>query len=172
LLAGLWDVPPLDENAPQVVKLGADVPVCLRAPAPARMLGIGDMLHDVPTLPACAIVLVRPPVDVPTGQVFAGLATKKGTPMADVPAGLAFAGFVLWLAAQRNDLQAPAMQIAPQIATLIAHLKTQPAVGFAGMSGSGATCFAIVEKLGQAQAIAAGLRTSHPDHWVAAANML
>ena len=172
MLAKLWDVPPLPAEARQVLALGADVPVCMHAPSAVRMSGIGDVLSPLPALPDCALVLVRPPVDVPTGAVFNGLATKHGTPMSTLPEGLNFVDFVAWLAAQRNDLQAPAKVLAPQIATTIAALDALPDVAFAGMSGSGATCFALVQDLETARRVAGVMQTVHRDWWIVPAAVL
>jgi 4-diphosphocytidyl-2-C-methyl-D-erythritol kinase len=172
MLAKLWDVTPLSADAPEVLALGADVPVCMRAPNAVRMSGIGEVLAPVPALPACALVLVRPPVDVLTGAVFSGLATKQGTPMDALPEGLDFAGFAAWLAAQRNDLQPPAKAIAPQIATTISKLAALPEVAFAGMSGSGATCFALVQDMDAAQRVADVMQAAHPELWIVPADVL
>jgi len=172
MLAKLWDVPLLPAEARQVLALGADVPVCMHAPSAVRMSGIGDVLSPLPALPDCALVLVRPPVDVPTGAVFNGLATKHGTPMSTLPEGLNFVDFVTWLAAQRNDLQAPAKVLAPQIATTIAALDALPDVAFAGMSGSGATCFALVQDLETARRVAGVMQTVHRDWWIVPAAVL
>ena len=172
MLAKLWDVPPLPAEERQVLALGADVPVCMHAPSAVRMSGIGDVLSPLPALPDCALVLVRPPVDVPTGAVFNGLATKHGTPMSTLPEGLNFVDFVAWLAAQRNDLQAPAKVLAPQIATTIAALDALPDVAFAGMSGSGATCFALVQDLETARRVAGVMQTVHRDWWIVPAAVL
>ena len=172
MLAKLWDVPLLPAEARQVLALGADVPVCMHAPSAVRMSGIGDVLSPLPALPDCALVLVRPPVDVPTGAVFNGLATKHGTPMSTLPEGLNFVDFVAWLAAQRNDLQAPAKVLAPQIATTIAALDALPDVAFAGMSGSGATCFALVQDLETARRVAGVMQTVHRDWWIVPAAVL
>ena len=172
LLADLWGVAPLPATAPEVLALGADVPVCVAAPRPARMSGIGDVLSPVAALPDCAMVLVRPPVDVPTGPVFKGLATKDGAPMADLPDGLDYEGFVRWLTAQRNDLLAPAQAIAPQVAEAIAKLQSLPAVSFAGMSGSGATCFALVKDMATARHVARIVQVAKMDWWVAPAPLL
>ncbi len=171
-LAELWDVAPLSEMSAEVVGLGADVPVCLRAPKPVRMSGIGDVLSAVPKLPACALVLVRPPVDVPTGAVFKGLVTKDGAPMSGLPEGLDFEGFARWLALQRNDLQTPAEAIAPQITQAIARLKAIPAVAAAGMSGSGATCFALVKDMATARHVARIVQVAEMSWWVAPAELL
>ncbi len=172
LLADLWQVAPLSADDPAVLGLGADVPVCAAGPAPQRMAGIGEELSPVPALPPCALVLVRPPVAVPTGPVFQGLATKNGTPMQKMPEDLAFAGFAAWLARQRNDLQPPAIGIAPVIGQVIDTLQSHEGVALAAMSGSGATCFGLVADLAQAEVIAGGLRAGHPDWWVAAGRML
>ncbi|MCK0095906.1 4-(cytidine 5'-diphospho)-2-C-methyl-D-erythritol kinase [Yoonia sp. F2084L] len=172
MLAELWSVAPLPATAPEVVALGADVPVCVGAPKPVRMSGIGDVLSPVASLPPCALVLVRPPVDVPTGPVFEGLATKNGTPMAQLPDGLDFDAFARWLAAQRNDLQAPAEAIAPEITAAIAKLKSLPAVTVAGMSGSGATCFALVKDMATARHVARIVQVAEMGWWVAPAEVL
>jgi 4-diphosphocytidyl-2-C-methyl-D-erythritol kinase len=172
MLAELWDVPPLSAYAPEVVALGADVPVCLHAPAPARMTGIGETLSEVPRLPDCALVLVRPPVEVPTSAVFQALTNRDGGPMDDLPAGLDYDGFAQWLSAQRNDLQGPAESIAPEIAEAIAALRALPVVSFAGMSGSGATCYGLVKDMATARQVARRMQVAHMNWWVAPAGML
>nr|WP_322894499.1 MULTISPECIES: 4-(cytidine 5'-diphospho)-2-C-methyl-D-erythritol kinase [unclassified Yoonia] len=172
MLAELWDVAPLPADAPEVVALGADVPVCLQAPAPTRMTGIGETLSPVSRLPDCALVMVRPPVDVPTADVFKGLANRDGSAMDDLPDGLDYDGFAAWLAAQRNDLQSSAQTIAPAIAEVISALQAQPAVSFAGMSGSGATCFGLVKDMATARQIARIVQVAHMNWWVAPAALL
>ncbi|MDX8346621.1 4-(cytidine 5'-diphospho)-2-C-methyl-D-erythritol kinase [Cognatiyoonia sp. IB215446] len=172
MLAGLWGVPPLPATAPEVLALGADLPVCLRAPTPTRMSGIGDVLTAVPQVPECALVLVRPPIDVPTATVFKALAKKDGGPMEPLPEGLDFDGFARWLARQRNDLQAPAEKIAPEVSEAIAKLKSLPAVSVAGMSGSGATCFGLVKDMAAARHVARIVQVSQMNWWVAPAAVL
>ncbi|WP_424177545.1 4-(cytidine 5'-diphospho)-2-C-methyl-D-erythritol kinase [Yoonia sp. TsM2_T14_4] len=172
MLAELWGVPPLPANGPEVVALGADVPVCLQAPAPTRMTGIGETLLDVPRLPDCALVLVRPPVDVATAAVFQALTSRDGSGMDDLPHGLDYDGFAQWLSAQRNDLQAPAESIAPEIAQAIAALRALPAVSFAGMSGSGATCYGLVKDMATATQVARRMQVAHMNWWVAPAAVL
>ena len=172
MLAHMWDVAQLPADAYSVLALGADVPVCLAGPSPMRMRGIGEVLSAVPQLPACALVLIRPPVDVPTGAVFDGLATKNGAAMDDIPPEMDFAGFADWLGQQRNDLQPPALVLAPEIAQTIAALNAMSDVAFAGMSGSGATCFALVADMDKAQGVAGVMQAAHPDWWIAPAAML
>ena len=172
LLADLWDVAPLGPSAPEARLLGADVPVCLRAPAPTRMTGIGEALSPTPSLPHCALVLVNPKVAVPTAAVFAGLTHKQNAPMDHVPNGLDFDGFANWLAVQRNDLQPPAIHAAPAIQTVIDRLNKIPNVAFAGMSGSGATCFGLTKDMADARQVARIIQVAEMGWWVTPAEIL
>ena len=172
MLADLWNVAPLPPEAPEVLALGADLPVCLRAPQVTRMSGIGDVLSPVPDLPRAALVLVRPPVAVPTQDVFNGLASKDGAPMEPLAEGLDFDGFAHWLARQRNDLLPPAQKIAPQIGEAIAALNAQPQVAVAGMSGSGATCYGLVRDMATARQVARVIQVRQMSWWVAPADIM
>lgn len=163
LLSSHWRVAVPDGLA---LSLGADVPVCRLAPRPARMQGIGERLSPGPRLPRFWLVLVNPGLAVPTGAVFSGISEPSPPPGPPVPEpGFGdFAGFAGWLAAQRNDLEAPAAAICPEIGRVLQALSGAP---IARMSGSGATCFAIVETEAEADAMAERLRPS--GWWVAMA---
>ena len=144
--------------------LGADVPVCL-APRATRMRGIGERLERV-ALPPLPAVLVNPRVEVPTGAVFSALARKDNPPMGPVPAFAGPADVAAWLAAQRNDLEAPALAAEPAIAEVLARLRALPSVRLARMSGSGATCFALFDSIEEARAAATALRRDKPGWWI------
>jgi 4-diphosphocytidyl-2-C-methyl-D-erythritol kinase len=164
VLARLWgmDLPP----PPQVLALGADVPVCL-AGRSCRMSGIGEVLRPVP-LPQFWLVLVNPGVAVPTTAVFAALTARDNPPMPD-PIGLDdAAAFLCYLAAQRNDLEPVATALAPPIAEARAALAAQPGCRLARMSGSGATCFGLFAAEAPARAAAAAVARARPVWWVAA----
>ena len=72
-----------------------------------------------------------------------------------------------WLAAQRNDLEAPALAAEPAIAEVLARLRALPSVRLARMSGSGATCFALFDTPQAAHAAATALRRDKPGWWIA-----
>ena len=172
LLADLWQVDPLAPDDAAVLALGADVPVCMTAPRPMRMGGIGDHLAALPALPAAGLVLVNPRVDVPTAAVFKALTRRDNLPMDPLPRDLSFDGFAAWLGAQRNDLQAAAIGIAPQIGEALAHLRRTKGVSAAMMSGSGATCVGLVRDMGTARAVARSVQVAHMGWWVAPAPLL
>ncbi|WP_423222132.1 4-(cytidine 5'-diphospho)-2-C-methyl-D-erythritol kinase [Limimaricola pyoseonensis] len=172
LLSEFWGVEPLAPDAPEVLELGADVPVCLSAPTPMRMTGIGEVLDPAPALPACGLVLVNPGVEVPTAEVFGKLERSENGPMDDLPAGLDYAGFLGWLKAQRNDLQDPAEAITPEIGRALARLRRMPGVDLALMSGSGATCVGLTRDMGRARQVARAIQLSEMGWWVAPAPLL
>ncbi|RYH01987.1 4-(cytidine 5'-diphospho)-2-C-methyl-D-erythritol kinase [Salipiger sp. IMCC34102] len=167
LLADFWGVG-LDALTDEDVRsLGADVAVCRAGPAPQRMGGIGEILSPAPRLPDCALVLVRPDAQVPTPQVFAALDRKDNAPMSDIPEGMSLGDFAAWLSSQRNDLLAPATQIAPEIETALTALRSLPQVLATGMSGSGATCWGLTAHTADAKLAAKAMQLRHPRWWVA-----
>lgn len=155
----------------QVLSLGADVPVCLAGRA-VRMQGVGEDLTPVPPLPPAWLVLANPGVAVPTPAVFAALARRDNAPMPEVPAFADAAAMAHWLGLQRNDLEAPAITLAPAIADTLMALAGRPGCLLARMSGSGATCFALFAGEQAARAAAADLATQNPDWWIAPAKVL
>lgn len=160
-LSRLWDCPLPDEAS--ALSLGADVPVCL-SPAPQRMAGIGEALSPVPALPPLFAVLVNPRVSVPTGPVFQGLASKRNSAL-EPPKWNGFDSFIAWLARQRNDLEAPALRLAPAIGQVLRALRSSDAA-LARMSGSGATCFGVFETKALAIEAARKIREAQPGWWV------
>jgi len=170
-LAELWNQPLPGADA--ILSLGADVPVCL-AGTPTRMSGIGEVLSPLPPLPALWLVLVNPGVEVPTGPVFQALCTADNPALPDIPAdGWPDApGFAGWLHRARNDLEAPAKTLVPEIAACLDHLDTQPGCLLARMSGSGGTCFGIFADAVAADGAAVAIRADCPDWWVAPAQVL
>jgi len=146
--------------------LGADVPACL-AGRTARMTGIGEKLAPPdPPPPAAPAVLVNPGIAVSTGQVFEALAGPFGSPAED--RGGDFAGRA---AANRNDLEAPAIALVPEIADVLAALRAPPGLRLARMSGSGATCFGLFDGAAAAEAAARAIAAAHPAWWVAACSI-
>ncbi len=154
------DGPTLQELA---FKLGADVPVCIAQTA-CRMRGAGETLTAFAgTLPG-AIVLVNPLAALSTKDVFAALALARGqslNPALDVD----------HMPSWRNDLTAPAIRLLPIIANVLAALQDLGCFSTVRMSGSGATCFGLVEDLAGARHTASTLQQKHPDWWIVAARL-
>ena len=175
LLARLNDLALDDERLREVALLtGADVPVCL-AQSPCDMTGVGETLLPV-SLPKIPCVLVNPRIPVATKDVFAALGLRNGELLVgagDVlqatawpEPGASVEDWVEVLAANSNDLEAPATRIQPVIGEVIAALNATNGAWLARMSGSGATCFAIFENTAEAQRAAQKIRLDHPQWWV------
>lgn len=136
--------------------LGADIPVCLLS-RPTRMGGIGEVLRPAPILPECGLLLVNPGIALATPAVFRA---RQGafTPPAVLPTRWPDAAAMARdLAALRNDLEAPAIALCPQVATVLAALRSLPGCLLARMSGSGATCFGLFPDAAAARAAAGRL---------------
>lgn len=149
-----------------LAQLGADVPMCLH-PRPARTRGIGDQITPV-ALPPLPAVLVNPRQELSTPSVFNALQNKENPPLPEIPPFAGAAECIDWLAGQRNDLQAPALALAPVIGTVLAALSARPGCRLARMSGSGATCFGLFATTAEAEAAAQALAAAHPGWWVGA----
>jgi 4-diphosphocytidyl-2-C-methyl-D-erythritol kinase len=148
---------------------GADIPVCLD-PRPRIMQGVGEKLSGPLPLPRLATVLVNPGVPVATREVFAALAAPSiampdgSGAQPDIPSGRE--GLMAFLRTHGNDLEAPAIRVAPVIAVVLAHLRAEPGCELARMSGSGGTCFGVFANEIAAMAAARHLTAAQPSWWV------
>lgn len=148
-------------SAEQVLSLGADVPVCLLARG-ARMSGIGEIVRPV-ALPRLCAVLVNPGLSVPTPEVFRALTTPDNAPMGDLPEWENAGDLIRWLGTMRNDLEPPALTVAPAIGDVLDAIR-QSGAGLARMSGSGATCCGLYPDA--AAAARAVTELNRPGWWV------
>jgi 4-diphosphocytidyl-2-C-methyl-D-erythritol kinase len=132
LLTSLWKLDPkfAQEVAPT---LGSDVPACLLS-MPMRGEGAGDELTpvDLGDISGTPVLLVNPRVPLSTAEVFARWDGVDRGPLDNWREG-------------RNDLEAPAITLVPQIEAVLAWLNLRPGAELVRMSGSGATCFALFE---------------------------
>lgn len=120
-------------------RLGADVPACL-ANRTTLGIGKGDILTNLEGLSGTPLLLVNPGVAVSTAAVFETWDGQDRGPIAE--------GDLLDRArASRNDLEPPALALAPVIAEVRTLLDAAEGVLLSRMSGSGATCFALFDSL-------------------------
>jgi 4-diphosphocytidyl-2-C-methyl-D-erythritol kinase len=137
------------------------------------MTGVGDRLGPLIPLPKIFAVLVNPRVQAPTPKVFAALGLAPGSTLDssaqsfDAP-GQGVAAILDFLASGRNDLEAAAVSIAPAIAVVRERLARIPEAVATGMSGSGATCFALFGDRRGATLARRIVAAERPDWWVEA----
>lgn len=143
--------------------LGADVPACVLSRT-ARGEGKGDRLIPLlaPELGGKPLLLVNPGAAVSTAAVFAAWDGIDRGPLG--PGAAAAVG-------GRNDLEAAARRIAPEIADVLAVLAALDNVLVSRMSGSGATCFALFDTLGQRDQAQRRVAELRPHWWQLASRL-
>lgn len=166
-LIELWNIAIAPETLAKIgLGLGADVPMCLLG-RPLFAKGIGEDIALAGPFPALHLVLVNPGIEVSTPAVFKALSSKTNKPLSLHANLSSIQGLCQWLAAQRNDLQNPALDMQPVIRDAIYALSERGAL-VARMSGSGATCFGIFPSAPAAAAAAKQIGARHPDWFVKA----
>lgn len=166
-LAALWELPAGPRELAEIAApLGADLPMCIHA-RPLMARGIGEIVEPVDAMPALPMVLVNPGAAVATPDVFRRLGKRDNPPLPPLPDRLGARELTAWLRACRNDLEAPALDIAPAIADALASLG-EAGARLARMSGSGATCFGLFGSDAEAGRAAAAIGKGRPGWFVVA----
>ena len=146
-----------DDWHARAAKLGADVPACVESVACIGR-GTGTELEPVENdWAGRPVLLVNPSLPLATGAVFAAWDGEDRGPLPGGP--------VSTIAEQgRNDLEAAAISLCPQVAEVLDALRKTEA-DLVRMSGSGATCFAVYRSHDVMREASGILAAKHPDWW-------
>lgn len=125
------------------LKLGADVPVFIFGEN-AFAEGIGEKLTCIKLPPAWYVVLV-PPVQVSTAEIFTSKELTRNTIPIKIPPFSVLQG--------HNDLEWVVCRLYPEVARCLEWLKQQENTTITAMSGSGACVFAEFASEAAAQAV-------------------
>ena len=161
----LWGLDtPVDELVRAVGHLGADIPACLYSKL-ARGEGVGEGLRFLNnTLTGTPVLLANPLQSVSTAAVFSAWEGQDLGALGDIDAmAAALAG--------RNDLEAPALGLCPDIAHGLAALRGQGEI-LLRMSGSGATIFALYPDAASRDLAAAQFAEKLPQWWTMKGQLL
>lgn len=171
LLMELWEVRDLPRERLEAIalRLGADVPVCLRQ-RPALMGGVGEVLRPAPAIPSCGLLLVNPGIGVSTPSVFRARSPGFREPAALPERWEDAAAMASDLRRLHNDLEAPARALCPPIDEVLSAIASTRGCLLARMSGSGATCFGVYES--EMLATAAAVQIGRAGWWVWSGTML
>ena len=170
LLRAALDLPVEDERLQALAaSLGADGAACLWG-RPVIAQGRGERLSPAPAFAAVDAVLVNPGVAVSTPAVYEAFdAAGRFGAIAPPAARDAFedgAELAAWLAGQRNDLEAAAIAVSPQVGAVLETLAAEPETLLARVSGSGGTCFALCAGDIEAESLAERIAAMAPAWWV------
>lgn len=137
--------------------LGSEMAVCLHASA-AYVTGVGERIKPI-TIPSWPILLINPLTPCSTATIFEHF-TGPFSDEAEVP----ITDWSDWLkTTARNDLQETASQLYPVINTILDNI---PTCMYKGMSGSGATCFALFDSQSDLIAAEKTLKQHYPNYWI------
>lgn len=156
--------------------IGADVSICVLQRA-AHMAGVGERVMPLSSFPSLPVVLVNPGVSLQTGDVFEALAAHEIGEAAshiptDLPIKFASIGHTLhWLAGRENDLEVPAMNLAPIIREAKLALGACQGQLLTRMSGSGPTCFGLFDSRSTAEEAGRRIAENYPTWWVVASTL-
>jgi 4-diphosphocytidyl-2-C-methyl-D-erythritol kinase len=148
-LNALWRLErTVDDLCPIAAMVGSDVPFFLFGGL-ARGTGRGERIETLPDPPDECLVLLLPPFGMATPEVYRALDAGPGPD--PLPPGAHFSAMP-----DRNDLEAAAERLRPELSSLRSALVSQGAVS-ARLSGSGSTVFGVFRSEPEARAAAAAL---------------
>ncbi|MGV6801116.1 MAG: 4-(cytidine 5'-diphospho)-2-C-methyl-D-erythritol kinase [bacterium] len=154
-LSKLWGLTLSEQEFLQYAfAIGADGPVCIMSHLypnrPIEMQGIGEKVNALAPLSPYHLCLVNPMRSVSTLDVFERFDQehKTATNLEYDRAGASVNDLVQ---ATRNDLVKPACKVCPEITAVLEFMGSMPGCRQTRMSGSGATCFAIMDNTQRAQ---------------------
>ena len=129
------------------LKLGADVPYCLQKGL-CRVEGVGEIITPIAASPVIPLAMVTPGGGLSTPAVFQAW-NAGGYPLTQVDnqalaAALNAGDLAAAQALSRNDLEAPAIGLMPEIGEIMERFRSLGA-SFVRMTGSGSTVFAAFE---------------------------
>jgi 4-diphosphocytidyl-2-C-methyl-D-erythritol kinase len=161
----LFDTQVPDEELAELgLRLGADVPMCLAGKA-LRARGVGEEIVPLDGWPSLPMVLIWPGVSVSTAEVFRTMTRRDNPPLPDPPGGTSPTALVNWLQNTRNDLEPPALRIAPAVREALDALRATEGCLLARMSGSGSGCFGLYADREAADRAAAEIGRREPAWW-------
>lgn len=134
------------------VRLGADIPYCI-AGGTKLSEGIGEILTELPPMPECAIVLIKPEASASTAHVYKALDALGGYHHPDIDGQIEAlrAGDLRGLSERcENVLELVTGANLPVIGRIEEFLMEQGAIA-SRMSGSGPSVFGIFETREQAE---------------------
>lgn len=146
------------------VAIGADVPYCIMQ-GTALAEGIGEVLTPLPAMPACHILIAKPPIDVSTKFVYTNLKANELERHPDIDGqikAIRTGNLQIMCETMGNVLETVTVPAYPVIGEIKDIMKEQGAVN-AMMSGSGPTVFGIFEKQEDAEATKEKLQNMDAD---------
>ena len=121
------------------IDLGSDVPACLHS-KDLRLGGYGNKITRTKIMNNYYFLLINPNISLSTREVFQQYDASNSNE-SNIP-DARFGNINI-----HNSLLSSAINLAPQISSVLSHLQKSNTITAYGMTGSGSTCFGIVKSL-------------------------
>ncbi|MFT8318665.1 MAG: 4-(cytidine 5'-diphospho)-2-C-methyl-D-erythritol kinase [Sporolactobacillus sp.] len=160
----LWSIGMTDHEMLDIAEqIGSDVAFCLRG-GTALATGRGEIIEQLPPMPACWVVLIKPDVSVSTAQIYRDWDPEKAehpnvNAMIDAIRRSNFSDICKELG---NTLEPVTMDKIAEIARIKSHMRQIGAEGIL-MSGSGPTVFGLTQKESRMQRLLNGMKGYCPE---------
>jgi 4-diphosphocytidyl-2-C-methyl-D-erythritol kinase len=123
------------------IDLGSDVPACLHS-KDLRLGGYGNKITRTKVMNNYYFLLINPKINLSTREVFQQYDASNSNE-SDIP-DTRFGNINI-----HNSLLSSAIDLAPQISSVLSHLQKSNTITAYGMTGSGSTCFGIFKNINE-----------------------
>ena len=123
------------------INLGSDVPACLHS-KDLRLGGYGNKITRTKVINNYYFLLINPKINLSTREVFQQYDASNSNE-SNIP-DARFGNINI-----HNSLLSSAIDLAPQISSVLSHLQKSKTITAYGMTGSGSTCFGIFKNINE-----------------------
>jgi len=123
------------------IDLGSDVPACLHS-KDLRLGGYGNKITRTKVINNYYFLLINPKINLSTREVFQQYDASNSNE-SNIP-DARFGNINI-----HNSLLSSAIDLAPQISSVLSHLQKSKTITAYGMTGSGSTCFGIFKNINE-----------------------
>ena len=123
------------------INLGSDVPACLHS-KDLKLGGYGNKITRTKIINNYYFLLINPNINLSTREVFQQYDASSSNE-SDIP-DTRFGNINI-----HNSLLSSAIDLAPQISSVLSHLQKSKTITAYGMTGSGSTCFGIFKNINE-----------------------
>ena len=123
------------------IDLGSDVPACLHS-KDLRLGGYGNKITRTKVMNNYYFLLINPKINLSTREVFQQYDAFNSNE-SNIP-DVRFGNINI-----HNSLLSSAIDLAPQISSVLSHLQKSKTITAYGMTGSGSTCFGIFKNINE-----------------------
>ena len=153
-------------------KIGADIPCCIRQKS-CYFSGIGEIIEEGITLPTLFAIFVKPKVNLNTTEVFKKFSKDYSSGLIRKPTKFSSSdALITFLKKQNNDLEEAAIEIFPEIKSILSKISNLEGCLLSRMTGSGSTCFGLFSSEDTMLKANKNLQSKYPNYWIRSSRLV